>query len=155
MSIRISPLRYTGGGGSSYRKEEIPASTSIYSRPSLAATSYTSKYATASTTTKAPVGGEVDDFPYLREFSARLSTLKAEPLYKRNVPTSSSSLSRSSTAYSSRTSNLRPVIRRETHWYDPINSFLVRLEEKYALKKKILVLLAILVLIFLVIMFWY
>lgn len=156
MSIRISPLRRTTLAGGTYRYEPSDSiSKASYSRPSLANTayntsSYTSKYATGGSEQ-----GDADDFPYLREFSNRLSTLKAEPLYKRNVPLSTSSTSRTTTSYSSsRSSNYRPVIQRETHWYDPITRFMAQLEEKYALKKKILILVAILILIFVLVMFW-
>lgn len=177
MSIRISPLRRTTlAGGTGYRYEPSsaePVSSSSYQRPSLAPTSFTSsyssKYGTNSSASSsvagsgrgdvAGTGGEEDEFPYLREFSKRLSTLKAEPLYKRtNVPLTTSSTSRTTTTYersvSGRSSNYRPVIQRETHWYDPITQFLGRAEEKYALKQKILILLAILIFIFVLVMIW-
>lgn len=165
MSIRISPLRNTTG---TYRYESATSNpttySSSYTRPSLATTSYTSRYTTGGEGRAGAGGGSSnggegeEEFPYLREFSKRLSTLKAEPLYKRNTagPLSASSTTRTSTSYStSRSSNYRPIIQRETHWYDPIVRFLARLEDKYKLKNKILILLALLVVIFLVVMFWY
>lgn len=168
MSIRISPLRRTTTGDGTFRYE---GTSSTYTRPSLAPTSYTSSYnanrygtssaaATGSGGSGAVDGtGDGDEFPYLREFSKRLSTLKAEPLYKRNVPLTTSSTSRTSTtAYSStssRSSNYRPMLQRESHWYDPLMLFLRNLEDRYALKKKILILLAILVFIFVLVMIWY
>lgn len=169
MSIRISPLRRTTTAGGAYRyesglsKPDSVTSTS-YTRPSLATTSYSSSYNNQYSSGSSAVAsggdgggnGNDEEFPYLREFSKRLSTLKAEPLYKRNVPFSTSATSRTTTSYSSsRASNYRPVIQRETHWYDSVAQFMARLEEKYALKKKILIWLAILMVVFVVVMVWY
>lgn len=161
MSVRISPLRRTALPGGSFRYEPAPlreGSSSSYTRPSLATTtsrtSYSTKYSGA---TQQHDDNNPDDFPYLREFSKRLSTLKAEPLHKRQSALTNSGTTRTTTTYttSGRASNYRPLSHRESHWYDPIMEMLVRLEEKYALKRKILILLAILVVIFVVVMFFY
>lgn len=157
MSIRISPLRRTALPSGSFQYEPLnhrEGSSSSYSRPSLATTttsSYSNRYSGAST--QHPDDKNPDDFPYLREFSKRLSTLKAEPLHKRQSALTSSATTRTTTTYSTsaRTHNYRPV----SHWYDPITQMLARLDEKYALKGKILILLAILVVIFVVVMFFY
>lgn len=172
MSIRISPLRQTVASGGSYRYDDRsmskpePSLRSSYARAPLASSStynssYTSRYTTGSSGVAAggaTGAGDEEEFPYLREFSKRLSTLKAEPLYKRNnAPLSTSSTTRTSTSVytsSGRSSNYRPIIQRETHWYDPIAQFMAGLENKYRLKRKILILLVILIIIFVFVMFW-
>lgn len=180
MSIRISPLRQTTLRRTTYEPTTAAGITSghesassAYSRPSLATHSYnspsytsTSKYgrgstAAADTASSFSRNGDEDEFPYLREFSKRLSTLKAEPIYKRNVPLSTSATSRTTTSsntaslYTSRASYSRPIMtQRESHWYDPVAQFFARMEEKYALKKKILILVVLLMIIFVAVMFY-
>ena len=162
MSVRISPIRNLRYGPGSTRRSDITSTSFI--RPS--AGSFTNKYSIAEARTTSSTADDAstvnpDDFPYLREFSKRLSTLKAEPLHKRRSPlhtsgTSSRTYSSSSVSTTHRASYYRPVPRGEQErFYEPVRRFFCQMEEKYALKRKILILLAILVAIFVLVMFFY
>lgn len=150
-ATRDSPLRRTtlgsyGADGGASRLGTT--STSVFSRPSMA---FSSTYNTSSYSTyKKTVEEEEDqtppleEFPYLSEFSKRLSRLKADPLieekpYKRESIYRSGAMARKQSSASV---------------WDPVIALFVRMENQYRLKSKIFILAMVLLAIFVLVLFW-